>query len=295
MLEHINSTPVKPKRVVVMGAGGFVGAALVGRLNSGGMPVLALSRNDVDLLEKGAAEKLAALIEPEDAFVAVSALAPVKNNEMLIDNLKMAQAMTGALSHRAGDISHVINISSDAVYADTPTPITEASCKEPGSYHGIMHLAREVMFETELEIPLAHLRPTLIYGARDPHNGYGPNRFRRMATDREDIILFGEGEERRDHVLIDDVADLIVRMLMHKSEGSLIAASGDVWSFRDIAQMVVDMLETPVQVSGSPRVGEMPHGGYRPFNNAATSKAFPDFNYTALPEGLAQVHTETMS
>jgi len=293
MLRHINTIPKKPKRVVVMGAGGFVGAALVDRLNSDGIPVLVLTRKDVDLLEKGASEKLATLIEPEDAFVAVSALAPVKNTEMLIDNLKMAQAMVNALRQRTGDISYVINISSDAVYADAPTPLSETSCKEPGSYHGIMHLAREVMFETELEIPLAHLRPTLIYGANDPHNGYGPNRFRRMAAEGEDISLFGEGEERRDHVLIDDVAELIVRMLMQKSEGSLNAVTGDVWSFREIAAMVVDKFETPVQISGSPRQGEMPHGGYRPFDASATAQAFPDFTYTTLPEGLAKVHAET--
>ena len=47
---------------------------------------------------------------------------------------------------------------------------------------------------------LAILRPTLIYGAGDPHNGYGPNRFRRLAATGKPIILFGEGEERRDHV-----------------------------------------------------------------------------------------------
>ena len=31
-------------------------------------------------------------------------------------------------------------------------------------------------------VPVGILRPTLVYGANDPHNGYGPNRFRRLAA-----------------------------------------------------------------------------------------------------------------
>ena len=108
-------------------------------------------------------------------------------------------------------------------------------------------------------------------------------------------ILFGEGEERRDHVLVDDVAALAVRMLMHKSEGSLNAATGQVWSFREIASMVVNQYDTPVKITGSPRQGDMPHGGYRPFDPSATFEAFPDFTYTALPDGLAKVHGETQN
>src|SRR5258708_20458707 len=70
--------------------------------------------------------------------------------------------------------------------------------------HGIMHLARELMLNATVKAPLAVVRSTLIYGEGDPHNGYGPNRFRRLAAAGQEIVLFGEGEERRDHVLIDD-------------------------------------------------------------------------------------------
>jgi hypothetical protein len=33
----------------------------------------------------------------------------------------------------------------------------------------------------------------------------------------------------------------------------------------------------------------MPHGGYRPFDIAACRRAFPDFRYTSLADGLNQV------
>ena len=48
------------------------------------------------------------------------------------------------------------------------------------------------------------LRPTLIYGEGDPHNGYGPNKFMRLAKKNEDILLFGKGEELRDHININE-------------------------------------------------------------------------------------------
>ena len=32
-----------------------------------------------------------------------------------------------------------------------------------------------------LNIKLCIVRPTLVYGANDPHNGYGPNKFIRLA------------------------------------------------------------------------------------------------------------------
>jgi nucleoside-diphosphate-sugar epimerase len=143
-----------------------------------------------------------------------------------------------------------------------------------------MHLAREVMFRNEVKAPLAILRPSLLYGAADPHNGYGPNRFRRLAASGEPIVLFGEGEERRDHVYIGDVAELVARVLYRRSRGVLNVATGSVHSFRDIAQRFSK------NIKATPRSGPMPHNGYRPFDAAATRKAFPDFRYTSLDEGL---------
>ena len=44
MLEHLNERPTPPKRVVIMGAGGFVGGAVAERLGGDGIAVLALGR-----------------------------------------------------------------------------------------------------------------------------------------------------------------------------------------------------------------------------------------------------------
>jgi nucleoside-diphosphate-sugar epimerase len=286
MLEHLNPAPAAPARVVIMGSGSFVGGALAARLRKDKVPVLALSRKEVDLLAPGAEDKLRALLKPGDAFVAVSALAPVKNPDMLVDNLVMARAMTRALAQ--ADLSQVVNISSDAIYADSAAPLTEASCASPGSLHGAMHLARELLFRSEVKAPLAMLRPSLLHGAADPHNGYGPNRFRRQAMKGEDIPLFGEGEERRDHVFIDDVAELGARVLMRRSRGELNVATGEVRSFRELAELAVRLSGRAAGIRTSPRSGPMPHNGYRPFDISAIRAAFPDFRFTPFEEAYAR-------
>jgi nucleoside-diphosphate-sugar epimerase len=259
-----------------MGAGGFIGGAIAARLERDGVAVLGLSRKEVDLLADGAERKLSSLLRPGDSFVAVSAIAPVKNVDMLVDNLRMVRAMTKALA--GAELAHVVNISSDAIYADGPVPLTESTPAAPTSLHGAMHLARELALRAEAKAPLAMLRPTLVYGARDPHNGYGPNRFRRLAAEGREIVLFGEGEERRDHVCVDDVAEIAARVLFRRSRGELNVATGEVCSFRDIALMIRKISgQKDLQIKSSPRTGAMPHGGYRPFDVSACRAAFPDF------------------
>ncbi|MBO6520054.1 MAG: NAD-dependent epimerase/dehydratase family protein [Rhodospirillales bacterium] len=290
MLEHGDVEGSSPDRLVVIGAGGFVGGTIADIAEKDGVEVLRLGRSDVDLTSQDAPEKLAGLLRPGDAIVAAAASAPVKNLDMLRDNIVLFGNIAAAVQTRAKDIVHVLNVSSDAIYADEPVPLTEETPAAPESYHGIMHLAREVHMKTVVPVPLASLRPTLIYGAGDPHNGYGPNKFRRQAAAGEEIVLFGEGEERRDHVLIDDVADLAWLMVKHRSTGALNAVTGDVSTFRQIAELVVGLFPDPVAIKGSQRTGPMPHNGYRPFDNKAVSQAFPDFRFTPIEEGLKRAH-----
>lgn len=276
MLEHLNDGPRKPARVVVIGAAGFVGGAVAAHLEKDGVRVSRIGRREVDLLAPGAEEKLAAFIEQADVVVCAAARAPCKDSGMLVENLVMARAMARACASAA----QVVNISSDAVYADLPAPLTEESPAAPTTLHGAMHLARELVFRAEVKAPLAILRPSLLYGAADPHNGYGPNRFRRLAAEGREIVLFGEGEERRDHVYIGDLAGLVARVIYRRSIGVLNVATGTVHSFREIAQ------KFSTRVKGSPRNAPMPHNGYRPFDTAAVRRAFPDFRFTPLDEGL---------
>jgi UDP-glucose 4-epimerase len=288
MLKHLHAEARVPARVVVLGAGGFIAGAIQRALSAKGIPLLSLGRPGLDLLEAGAAGRLAGLLRDDDALVFASAKAPCKDSRMLRENLVMAEAVCAAL--KAKPVAHVVYISSDAVYKDSPEPLDESACAEPGSLHGVMHLAREVALRAEFAGPLAIVRPTLVYGLEDPHNGYGPNRFRRLAAAGKEIVLFGEGEERRDHVDVEDVAALVCLIAQHRSQGVVNAVSGEVVSFRELAQFAASEFEPHVAVRGSPRSGPMPHDGYRPLANRAALQAFPGFGFRSWRQGLSQVH-----
>jgi nucleoside-diphosphate-sugar epimerase len=287
MLEHSSPIRKTPSRVMIIGAGGFVGSAICARLAADKVPVLALTRSELDLLKPEAAATLQRLLRADDSVVFVSALAPTRNNAMLIDNLRMAEAVCAALA--AQPVGHLVYVSSDAVYSDDANPVTERSCQQPSSLHGVMHLAREIMLRAALKLPLAILRPTLIYGTKDPHNGYGPNRFRRLAAKGEAITLFGEGEEKRDHVHVDDVAALASAVLHRRSKGVLNIATGRSASFREVAEIVVARSPRPVEIHGTPRQNPVAH---RHFDITDCLKAFPEFHYVSLRDGLARVAEE---
>lgn len=287
MLNHGSVKPGKPRRVVVLGGGGFIAGAILRRLKADGIAAIGVGRPALDLLGTEAADQLVQTLDAQDTLIFASAKAPCKDLPMLIENTRMAEAVCAALKRKP--VAHVVYISSDAVYKDSPGPLTEASCAEPGALHGVMHLTREVALRQGYAGPLAIVRPTLVYGFDDPHNGYGPNRFRRLAAAGKEIMLFGEGEERRDHVDVEDVAELVRLIVLHRSAGIANAVSGEVASFRELAEFAAAAFSPKVAVKGSPRSGPMPHDGYRPFDNAAVLKAFPGFRFKGWREGLAAV------
>ncbi|MBU1858292.1 MAG: NAD-dependent epimerase/dehydratase family protein [Verrucomicrobia bacterium] len=292
MLKHNVKNSVIPKRVVVVGAGGFIGTALVKLLSKKSIPHLALTSNNLNLLDTGASNKLIDIIQPEDTLIVISAIAPCKDNQMLFKNISMMAAVCAAVEKSPP--KHVIYISSDAVYADDVKPLTENSCAEPSSLHGVMHLAREVMLKQVCVTPLAILRPTLVYGPGDTHNGYGPNQFQRLAVEGKSITLFGGGEEQRDHVYIEDVVEILSLVITYKSSGVLNVATGSLTSFSDIAQMVAAQFKPSTIIKTVPRKVPMPHKGYRPFDITVCRNAFPNFGYLPLKEGLKRMNREIM-
>ena len=293
MLIHMYSQPESPARVVVLGSGGFIGAAITQSLRTAGISTLALSRVEMDLLSPTATDKLTNLLNPSDVLVLASANAPCKDLAMLQGNLAMIEPVCVALQRQP--VAQVVYISSDAVYKDSTSPLTEESCAEPNSLHGVMHLAREVALRQAYTGPLALVRPTLVYGLNDPHNGYGPNRFRRLAAQGQDIVLYGEGEERRDHVDVEDVADLVLHIVLQRSAGIANAVSGQVVSFRELAEFAASAFLPQVTVQGSTRKGVMPHNGYRAFDNRALCAALPGLHFRNWQEGLTQVHQQQVA
>lgn len=274
MLQNINKKKQKPKRVVVIGSKGFLGRHVCNALKKAQIATIGISRDEIDFLNEKASKNLKNLLNKGDVVVACAAKAPAKNINDLKLNLSIAQSIYDAVNEI--DIAHFVNISSDAVYCDEPLPLNEYSSTSPSSFHGIMHLAREVLF-SGLACPTTNIRPTLIFGADDPHNGYGPNSFLRLALTNQKISLFGNGEERRDHIFVNDVANLVLMVILFKSVGCINAVTGTVLSFREIASLILEKTNSQSKIQGTKRTSPMPHNGIRTFDNSEIFRAFPDF------------------
>lgn len=289
MLKHNNTTASAPERVVILGGSGFVGQALKSYLLSQNIEVLSVSSSDVDLSDSASVSTLQGMLNPEDCLIILSALTPDKGRgiDTLMKNLRMIENVSAALADQS--LAQVIYCSSDAVYPLSFPVVTEDTPAAPTDLYGVMHRTREIMLESTVKSPLCIVRPTLIYGAEDSHNSYGPNRFRRQATSDQKINIGGEGEETRDHVLIDDVVKLFSLIIQHRSEGVLNIATGKSLSFLQVADQVASLFDTDVEVCPSERQVAIT---YREFDTTATKEAFPNFSFVDFKTGSALVHSQ---
>jgi nucleoside-diphosphate-sugar epimerase len=219
----------------------------------------------------------------------LSAITPDKGRgaDTFVKNSQIAASVCAALERVSP--AQLVYISSDAVYPMTAGLVSEATCAEPPDLYGAMHLSRELMFKAIAKCPLAVLRPTLVFGTDDTHNSYGPNRLRRTARKDGKITLFGDGEEMRDHMHVDDVVSLISLTLRHRSSGTINLASGHSVSYAELARKVAALFDRKIEIIGSPRQSPVTH---RHFDITALRAAFPTFVFTSQDEGLARAHSE---
>jgi nucleoside-diphosphate-sugar epimerase len=283
-LTHKNPSATPPARAVVLGSGGFLGRRLIKDLTEAAIPVLGLGTRDLDLTDPAAGAELKRRLQPGDAVVFLSALTPDKgrNSATLMKNLAMARAVIDAV--QGLDIAQLVYASSDAVYSFADPLISEATPSVPTDLYGTMHRTREIMLGSEVKTPLALVRLTAIYGAGDTHNSYGPNRFIRQALKDGRISLGGDGEETRDHVYVADAGALIKAIVMHGSVGLLNIASGRSVSFRNTAESIAGIAGRSVAIEPSPRQNPITH---RSFDTVNLIRAFPNFRFTPMKEGLA--------
>ena len=292
MIKHLNVLPQKPDRVVLLGARGFIGAAIRRQLEARSIPTLALTSSDLNLADLAAPERLAATVKLTDTVVILAAVTPDKGRDIatLMKNLAMMQAICAAVEKNG--CAHLVYFSSDAVYNTAVSLVTEETPASAQDLYGAMHYTREIMASSLAKVPVLVLRPTLVYGVDDTHNSYGPNRFRRSAQKEGKIALFGRGEEMRDHIHVDDVATLTMRCVLRRSTGTLNAATGISLSFYEVAELVAKQFGKTIQIVTVPRASPVTHRHYDVTN---LIKAFPDFQFIGLEEGIVRMREEAVN
>jgi UDP-glucose 4-epimerase len=292
LIQHLQPRATPPARVVILGGTGFVGRELLHQLSALGVEALGLSARDLDLTDASSAGRLQALLRGTDALVFAAALTPDRGKDArtMMRNLAMAETACAALER--APCAHVIYISTDAVYADGATPITEDTPCAADNLYGLMHRTREVMVAQaarQAGSPVLILRSCALYGAADTHNSYGPNRFLRSVLSEGRIALIGRGEEKRDHVAVGDFNRLVVQCLAQRSTGTLNVATGRSVSFAELADTVSGLWPGQVRVNVSERSSPVMH---RHFDTAAVMRSFPTCTFRPLREALRAMARE---
>ncbi len=282
--KFLNKKKKKPENIIILGSSGIISKNLQKRFRKNKIKFQSIGRSKLDLRKVYSIPLLKRKIQKADLVIFISAEAPTKNIKMLKNNLKMCKNICKAL--RGKYLSNLVYISSDAVYSDSKKKITEKSKTKPDSFHGKMHLKREWMLRSNFQDKICIIRPTLIYGPGDTHNGYGPNQFLNLAKRKKNISIFGNGEEKRDHIYIENVISIIMECILKKGRGIINAATGKTYTFKKIALIMNKLLKNDKSIKKIERKGPMPHNGYRPFDVKLLKKNFKNIELKNLESGV---------
>lgn len=284
IFSFLNSSIKRPKRVVILGTSGIISTNLQKKLKKEKLNFIKIGKKNIDFKNKKSIQFLKSKIKDYDFIIFISAEAPAKNLIMKKNNILICQNICAAIEKK--NFSHIIYISSDAVYSDIKYKIKENSVTKPSSVHGKMHLRRENILKSYFKNSLCIIRPTLVYGPGDTHCGYGPNKFVNSTLKNKEITLFGNGEEKRDHIYINDLILIIYKCILLKAVGIINAVSGKVYSFEKIAKFTNKIFRKNNSILKLTRVGPMPHNGFRPFDNSLIKKHFKEIKTTKIEEGI---------
>jgi nucleoside-diphosphate-sugar epimerase len=273
-------------RVVLLGASGFLGRAIARRLARDGVELHGFSSKTLDLTDRSALGALDPLAGPATTLFFASAVTPDRGRtvDALEANLQMALNVGRYLERQP--FRKVLYLSSDAVYPISDEVVTEASAVEPADFYALAKYAGERVLAGvcgAASIPLAIARPTGVYGPGDTHNSYGPNRFISQIQADGKISIFGEGDDVRDHVYVDDVAAVVDGLAASDASGVFNVASGESRTFAAIVEELRRLSPIAFEVVRLPKSGPATR---RDFDLRRLREALPGWTPTPFNEGL---------
>jgi GDP-L-fucose synthase len=229
--------------ILLTGGNGMVGRNFLDACARRGLPVLAPSRRDLDLLDAGATAAYLGMHRPDIVIHAAGRVGGIQANiaapvAFLTENWAMGQNLV--LAARAAGIPSLINLGSSCMYpADSPDPLKEeqilSGALEPtneGYAIAKCAVARLCQYVSREDGRFAYktIIPSNLYG---PHDSFDPARshlvpaiihklHQAKMSGAETVEIWGTGEARREFLYAGDLAE------------ALIAAVGDFDSLPDL-------------------------------------------------------------
>jgi UDP-glucose 4-epimerase len=292
-------------RALVTGGAGFIGSALVRALRERGYDVRVyddlsvgdpanLDGTDAELV-RGDVCDLAALTEAargcDAAFHLAAGAGVIQSIEEPLTNFDQnARGTVVALeASRRADVGRFVFSSSNAPLGEGAYPAREDKPIAPLSPYGASKAVGEAYcsaFHGAYGMHAVAVRFSNAYGPRSAHKGNVIPLFIRRLRACEELTVYGDGEQTRDFVFCEDLADGLIRAA--EADG----AGGEIFQLASGVETSLNrLLELLAEVSGAePRVRrEPPRAGEILRNYSAVDKARERLGYrpsVALAEGL---------
>ncbi|MBC8232341.1 NAD(P)-dependent oxidoreductase [bacterium] len=282
------------QRVLILGHSGYIGSHLYRFLleKHPGVEVIGQSFPPLDLTKEDEAMSLSDLFDLNTAVIMCSAIKKQYGDslDIFLQNMAMVTNVCRLLQKRP--VRRFVYFSSAEVYGESVhnTNITEETPVQPSSYYGIAKYTSEGLFrkvfERQEDSSLLILRPTLVYGPGEQGTFYGPSGFVRTALSGNPIILWGDGEELREFVYIDDLVGSVIRLTFHEYDGVVNIVSGQSHTFKEALEIISRLMPFAIQTSSRPRTRSKVDQAY---SNKLLTKLLPDIFFCSLEEGIKHV------
>ena len=230
------------KKVIILGHTGFIGKNLLKTIEKE-FEVSGYSSRNFNLTNPLDVKRIA---EHFDENTTVIMLAAIKREvqeslNAMRHNIQMTYNIAEALQKKR--IEKLIYFSSVTVYGEDRNDknITEKTQINPISSYGISKYTSEKIFSYVCEknnIPILIFRPSVVFGPGNESEKYRPTGFVRSILETGQITLWGEGEELRDFIYIEDLIKYVKEGIENNVTGIYNLASGNMHSFNEIIGII---------------------------------------------------------
>jgi GDP-L-fucose synthase len=256
------ATPIgRSATILVAGAKGMVGSAIVRRLQAGGYGrILAPARAELDLQDQAAVHAYLAAHRPDYVFIAAAKVGGIQANntyraEFLYQNLSIQNNLIHG-AHLAG-VQRLMFLGSSCIYPKlAPQPIREdhlltgllEPSNEPYAIAKIAGIKMCEAYNAQYGRQYTSAMPTNLYGPNDHYdlaNSHVLPALIRKAHEAKlrgdaEYVVWGTGTPLREFLYVDDLADACVLLMERGFDGPLInvGAGADI-SIAALADMVM--------------------------------------------------------
>lgn len=296
------------RRVLVTGGCGFIGVNLARHLAATGYETIAFDNGSAGRLEDGRSAGYARVIEADirdvDALAAamrgVDAVVHLAARTGVVDSVRdprgdvevnVIGTLNALLAARDVGVSAFVLASSGAPLGEVEQPGHEAIAPKPRSPYGASKLAGEGLcsaFAGSYALPTTALRFTNVYGPYSYHKGSVIAQFMKRIIDGAPLVVYGDGEQTRDFLYVDDVCRAILAAIERAPMGELYQlGTGIETSINDVVGLLTEVVsDRRVEVVFE---SEQPGEVRRAYSDIR--KARRDLGYnpcTPLRDGLAR-------